>query len=148
MKVVEEKDTVSIAYTGKLDNGEVFADITEQQPFIFTLGNNQAPPSLEQAIIGMAVGDKKTVRLGPEEGYGVRRKELLHTLKRKSINQKISPKPGMILSLSVEKEGKTHQVPATIVEVTKESIVVDYNHPLAGHHLTYDVTIIDIAGSL
>lgn len=148
MKVVKEKDTVAIAYTGKLDNGQVFADVTEHKPFIFTLGNNQAPATLEQAVIGMAIGDKKTIRLGPEEGFGVRRKELLHTLERKSINRKIPPQPGMILSLSIEKEGKSHQIPATIVEVTDDHIVVDYNHPLAGHHLTYDLTVTDIDRSL
>jgi FKBP-type peptidyl-prolyl cis-trans isomerase 2 len=144
MKIVEDNDTVTLTYTGKLENGEIFADITKQQPFILELGNNQAPPTLEQALIGMSVGDTKSIRLDPEEGYGYRRKELLHTLERKSISDKITPKPGMILSLSVEKEGNEHKVPATIVEVNEDTLVVDYNHPLAGHHLTYIVTVIDI----
>jgi FKBP-type peptidyl-prolyl cis-trans isomerase 2 len=148
MKRVEDNDTVTLAYTGTLDNGEVFATITEQQPFILALGKNQAPPTLERALLGMSVGDTKDIRLSPEEGYGPRRKELVHTLDRKSISNKITPKRGMILSLTIEKEGKEHQVPATIIEVNDDSVVVDYNHPLAGHHLTYVLTVIDIGKSL
>jgi FKBP-type peptidyl-prolyl cis-trans isomerase SlpA len=144
MQYVEDKDTVTITYTGKLDNGEVFTTVTDQEPLIITLGNNDAPPTLEQALLGMAVGDKKRIRLPPEEGFGPRRKELLHTLSRKSFSNKIIPTPGMILSLNIEKEGELRQVPATIVEVSNETVVVDYNHPLAGHHLTYDLTVTSI----
>jgi FKBP-type peptidyl-prolyl cis-trans isomerase SlpA len=141
MHYVEDKDTVTIIYTGTLDNGEVFTTITVQEPLIIALGNSDAPPTLEKALLGMAVGDKKIIRLAPEEGFGPRRQELLHTLNRKSFSNKITPTPGMVLSLNIEKEGKQHQVPATIVEVNKDTIVVDYNHPLAGHHLTYNLTV-------
>lgn len=148
MKVVEDKDTVTITYIGKLDNGEVFATITEQQPFVLTLGTQSAPPTLEDALLGMTIGETKSVRLDPEEGFGLRRKDLLQTLDRKAINPEIIPKPGMILSLSVEMDGKEHQIPATIVELSGNTVTVDYNHPLAGHHLTYEVTITDINKSL
>jgi FKBP-type peptidyl-prolyl cis-trans isomerase SlpA len=141
MHYVEDKDIVTITYTGKLDNGEVFTTVTDQKPLMITLGNNDAPPTLEQALLGMAVGDKKIIRLPPEEGFGTRRQELLHTLNRKSFSDKITPVPGMVLSLNVEKEGKQHQVPTTILEVNNDTVVVDYNHPLAGHHLTYDLTV-------
>jgi FKBP-type peptidyl-prolyl cis-trans isomerase SlpA len=144
MKYVEDKDTVSITYTGKLDNGEVFATIDEQKPLVITLGNSDAPPTLEQALLGMAIGDRKSVRLPPEEGFGPRRKELLHTVDRKTFSSKITPAPGMILSLNIEKEGIEHKVPATIIEVNVDTVVVDYNHPLAGHQLTYDLTVTEI----
>jgi FKBP-type peptidyl-prolyl cis-trans isomerase 2 len=141
MEYVEDKDTVSIIYTGKLDNGEVFTTLDEQKPLVITLGNSDAPPTLEQALLGMTVGAKKTVRLPPEEGFGPRRKELLHTVDRKTFGNKLALAPGMLLSLNVEKDGSEHKVPATIIEVNDDTVVVDYNHPLAGHHLTYDLTI-------
>ncbi len=47
----------------------------------------------------------------------------------------------MILSLNIEKDGKQHQVPTTILVVNNDTVVVDYNHPLAGHHLNYDLTV-------
>ena len=148
MHYVEDKDTVTITYTGKLDDGNVFTTVTEENPLIITLGNSDVPPTLEQALLGMAVGDKKSVRLPPEEGFGPRRKELLHSLNRKTFSKKITPVPGMILSLNVEKDGKQHQVPTTVLEVNEETVVVDYNHPLAGHHLTYDLTVTALDKSL
>ena len=148
MDYIEDKDTVTITYTGKLDDGNMFTTITEEKPFILTMGKSEVPPTLEQTLLGMAVGDKKSVRLPPEEGFGPRRKELLHTLNRKSISKKINPVPGMILSVNVEKDGRRHQVPATVLEVNEETLVVDYNHPLAGHHLTYDLTVTALDKSL
>jgi FKBP-type peptidyl-prolyl cis-trans isomerase SlpA len=141
MKYIEDNDTVSIIYTGKLDNGEVFTTVNEQEPLMIALGKSDAPPTLEQALLGMAVGDKKKIRLPPEEGFGDRRKELLHTVNRKSLSNRIIPVPGMILSLNIEKDGIEHKIPATIIEVNDETIVVDYNHPLSGHYLTYDLTV-------
>jgi FKBP-type peptidyl-prolyl cis-trans isomerase 2 len=147
MKYIEDTDIATIIYTGTLDNGEVFTTVSEQKPLIISLGKGDAPPTLEQALLGMAVGDKKKIRLPPEEGFGLRRKELLHTVSRKTFANKITPTPGMILSLKIEKDGTEHQVPTTVVEVNNESVVIDYNHPLAGHHLTYDLTVVAITKS-
>ena len=148
MNHIEMNDTVTITYTGNLDNGEVFATVTDDNPFVLTIGQNQAPPTLEQALVGMNVGDTKKVRVGPDEGFGHRRKELVHSLSRKAISPKIIPQPGMVLSLSIERDGAMHKVPATIIEVSNDKVIVDYNHPLAGHHLTYLLTVIDITKSL
>ena len=71
-------------------------------------------------------------------------KELLHTLNRQSLSDKIKPEPGMILSQTMTKDGEEHTIPATILEVNDDTVLVDYNHPLAGHHLTYDLTVIAI----
>jgi len=144
MKRVEDKNIVTLIYTGKLDNGEVFISVTRETPLIVTIGNGDVPPTLEQALSGMAAGDSKTVRLPPEEGYGPRMKELLHTLNRQSLSDKIKPEPGMILSQTMTKDGEEHTIPATILEVNDDTVLVDYNHPLAGHHLTYDLTVIAI----
>ncbi|MDR3628812.1 MAG: peptidylprolyl isomerase [Desulfocapsaceae bacterium] len=141
---IEDKSVISIIYTGKLDNGEVFISVTREKPLLVTMGNHDIPPSLEQALLGMATGESKKVRLPPEEGFGPRRKELLHSLSRTSFGDKISPAPGMILSQSITKDGEEHKIPATILEVREDTVLVDYNHPLAGHHLTYDLTVLEI----
>ena len=77
----------------------------------------------------------------PEEGYGARQKMLVQELAKSSFNQEIELRPGMILSLKVDRDGQQHTVPATVMEVSDASVTVDYNHPLAGHHLTYEVHI-------
>lgn len=84
------------------------------------------------------------MRVPPEEGYGARQKMLVQEIDRNSFSSKVEPRPGMILSLKVKKDGNEHQVPATVMEVSEEKVIVDYNHPLAGHHLTYEVKILSI----
>lgn len=144
MSQITEKSTITISYTGKLDNGEIFKTVTEEAPLTLTLGNQELPPTLENQLIGLTAGDTVKVRLTPEEGYGARQKLLLQTIDRKSLGQKIDPRPGMILSITVQKDGEQHQVPATVMEIKDDTIEIDYNHPLAGHHLTYNVTILSI----
>jgi FKBP-type peptidyl-prolyl cis-trans isomerase 2 len=144
MKQVEQNDRVTISYTGSLDNGTIFQESNESEPLIITIGNHDIPPTIEQALLGMSAGEKKRVKVEPDEGYGPRRKDLLQTLNRNSLSDRMTPQKGMILSLKVEKDGQTNQVPATVVEVNDDTIVVDYNHPLAGHNLLYDIRVISI----
>ncbi|MEN8188292.1 MAG: peptidylprolyl isomerase [Thermodesulfobacteriota bacterium] len=144
MSVVKENDQITISYTGKLDNGTVFTTVTDKQPQTIVVGNHDVPPTVEKALIGLAPGQSVKVRVEPDEGYGPRRKDLLHTLSQKTFSAKIEPKVGMILSLNIDKDGEDHQVPATVVEVKGDLITVDYNHPLAGHNLTYELTVLSI----
>ena len=144
MATIGDNYKVTMIYEGKLDNGEIFKIITEDQPLQIQIGNSELPPTLEKSLLGMSAGQSKTVRLTPEETYGPRQKVLLQTVKKSNLGKNISPKPGMILSLKVQKEGVEHQIPATIVEIKEKTIVVDYNHPLAGHHLTFNVTILKV----
>lgn len=144
MEQIENQDKVTITYTGKLDSGEVFQTVTANQPLEITIGNQEAPPTLEDALKGMKEGEKKKVRIGPEESYGIRQKDLLQEIKKENLGDNINPTVGAILSLKVEKEGVEHKVPATIIEVKDDTITIDYNHPLAGHHLTYDLQVVKI----
>ncbi len=144
MSTITDNSTITISYIGKLDNGEIFKTVDKDNPLVVTLGNHDLPPTLENALKGLSEGDTKKVRLTPDEGYGGRQKMLLQEISLKSFGDKITPKPGMILSLKIKKEGQAHQVPATVIEIKNDIVTVDYNHPLAGHHLTYEVDILKV----
>lgn len=135
--------TVTITVTGKLDNGEVFYEVPEDKPFTAILGNNDLPPSLENVLSTMNPGESRKVRIPPEEGYGARQKVLLQTIDNQKMVDSLNPVPGMILSLQAEKDGVVQPVPATVIKVEESLITVDYNHPLAGHYLTYEVTLLE-----
>ncbi|MBT8345896.1 MAG: FKBP-type peptidyl-prolyl cis-trans isomerase, partial [Desulfofustis sp.] len=122
----------------------VFIEVPAMQPMKIRLGDSELPPSLEMAVVGMKKGESKKVRVSPDEGYGPRIKDLLHEVPRDTFGDRIDPKPGMVLSQKVEKDGIEQKVPVTVIEVKEDVVVLDYNHPLAGHHLTYEVTIVDI----
>ena len=140
----QKNDTVVLSFTGKLDNGEVFIIQEETKPLLATIGNSDLPPTLEQEIQKMEVGERRKIRVPPEEGFGARQKDLVQTINNQKLIESLNPKPGMILSLKVEKDGVEQQVPATVIEVQGTSVTVDYNHPCAGHHLTYDLVLVEI----
>lgn len=144
MPTIEKNDAVTIAFVGTLDNGAEFMTVTKENPMTVQIGASDLPPTVESGLIGLAEGQTVKIRVSPDEGYGPRQKNLLQTIDNPQFIEKIKPRPGMLLSLKVEKEGKEHQVPATVIEVKDGEVVVDYNHPLAGHHLTYQITVLSI----
>jgi len=144
---IDKNDIVTLAFTGKLDNGTEFMKVSEDKPMDVTVGNSELPPTVENALVGLEVGQSRTVRVSPDEGFGPRMKNLLQTITNKDFIERINPRPGMIVSLKVDRDGQEHQVPATVMEVNEDSVVVDYNHPLAGHHLTYEISILNIQKS-
>lgn len=132
----------SIVVTGKLDNGEVFFSVEEQDPLEVAIGNSDLPPTIEQNLLDMKVGDVRKVRIPPEEGYGPRQKDLLQTIDNQKMIDSLKPMPGMVLSLKIEKDEVEQSVPATVISVEGSQVTVDYNHPLAGHHLTYELKLL------
>lgn len=138
-------DMVVLTFTGSLDNGEVFIASEQDTPSRAIIGNSDLPPTLESAIMEMQVGETRKVRIPPEEGYGQRLKELLQIVDNQNLVDTLHPKPGMIVSLKVVKDGVEQKVPATVMAIDGSKITVDYNHPLAGHHLNYEVTLVEIS---
>lgn len=144
MAKIHPGDSVCLTFTGTLDNGDTFITVSEEDPMWVTIGDNQLPPSLELTVIEMAVGESRKIRVPPEEGYGQRQKDLLQIIDNRQMVEKLQPRPGMILSLRVTRDGVEQQVPATVMAVAGSEVTVDYNHPLAGHHLSYAVRIVDV----
>jgi len=144
MKRARRGDTVRLALKGYLDDGQVIERYTAKKPYQARLGHSRLFPALEDAVVGMVEGEHKTVHLPPEQAYGMRHKDLVHTVNRSVFGSKVEPKPGMILALSLERDGREEQVPATIVEVSGGVVTVDYNHPYAGKPVTYEVTLLKI----
>lgn len=141
MQKVKEGDYVTITYEGVLADGEIFETATEDAPFEFMVGQNSVYPSFESGVIGMQPGETRSITVSSEEAYGPRIEELVQTFERKVFGDRIEPKPGMVVGMTVERDGENHQVPATIVEVAGETVTVDYNHPLAGQDLFYRITL-------
>jgi FKBP-type peptidyl-prolyl cis-trans isomerase SlpA len=138
-------DMVVLTFIGTLDNGEVFITSEQDKPSRAIIGNSDLPPTLEAALTEMQVGETRKVRIPPEEGYGQRLKELLQVIDNQNLVDTLHPKPGMIVSLKVEKDGIEQKVPATVIAIDGSKLTVDYNHPLAGHHLTYEITLVEIS---
>jgi FKBP-type peptidyl-prolyl cis-trans isomerase 2 len=141
MPQVQLLDTVSISYTATLPSGEVIESVPETKPITLVIGSGHIFKAVEASLMGMEPGQSRTVNIQPEDAYGPYYKTLLHEVARSSFSGKIDPQPGMILSLAIEKDGTQQQVPATVLATSKETVTVDYNHPLAGRTITYTVKV-------
>ena len=90
-------------------------------------------------------GRQRRFRIPPEEGYGPRLKDLIHEIPRSSFGEQDNPKTWYdLIPKGLKKKGSQHEIPATIVEVKDDTVTIDYNHPAAGHHLTYEITVLKI----
>lgn len=136
-------DIVAVEYVGTLDNGGVF-DSSESQggPLDFKVGGGQVLQGFEDAILGMEIGDKKTIRLEPSEGYGEYSKNLVETIPRASIpnHEKLTEDTMLLVSLP---DGS--KMPASITVITEETVTLDMNHPLAGEVLHFEIKIVGIS---
>ena len=141
MSKVKDGDTVKVHYTGKLENGDVFDSSREREPFEFTLGNKAVIPGFEKGVIGMGVGDTKTIEILPEEAYGAKQDELVVEVQKTELPDDITPTIGQRLQI---KQQDGNPIVVTITDLTEDSITLDANHPLAGYTLFFDVELVDI----
>lgn len=141
MSKVKDGDTVKVHYTGKLENGDVFDSSREKEPFEFTVGNKAVIPGFEKGVVGMGVGDTKTIEIPPEEAYGAKQDELVVVVNKSEFPDDITPSVGQRLQI---KQQDGNPVIVTITDLTEDSITLDANHPLAGYTLFFDVEIVDI----
>lgn len=141
MHSVQLFDTISVSYVAALPSGEVIESVPENQPVTLVIGSGRILKAVEASLMGMEPGQIRTVHILPEDAYGPYYKGLVQEMARSNFAGRIDPKPGMILSLTVEKDGVEQQVPATVLAASNETITIDYNHPLAGRTITYTVKV-------
>jgi peptidylprolyl isomerase len=134
-------DTVRVHYTGTLSDGTTFDSSEGREPLEFTVGSGQVIPGFDAAVSDLGVGDTTTVVIVAADAYGEHSEEGLQTFPRDAFPPDADPQVGWAVELSAE-DGQ--RVPATVAEVTDESITLDFNHPLAGQDLTFEITLVDV----
>lgn len=142
MKRAKVGDTVKVHYTGKLQNGNVFETSEDRKPKEFTIGQNEIIPGFEKAVVGMEVGESKTVEIPAEEAFGPYRKELVQVIDRNLVPADMEPKEGDRLQ-AVQQNGQ--QLEMTVKAVSTSTLTLDANHVLAGQDLTFDIKLIEVA---
>ena len=141
MVVAKEGSRVKILLEGKLEDGTVFDRTDKNNPIEFTVGEGRMLPKIENAVKGMKVGEKKNIKLKPEEAFGKRREDLIKDVPRNAIALEKEPKAGATLLLRTA-DGRAF--PGTIVKVEKKTLRIDFNHPLAGKNVIITIEIVGI----
>lgn len=137
---VQEGSIVSIEYTLTDDDGKVIDTNVGKEPLTFIQGAGQIVSGLEKELQGLKPGDQRKVRVKPEDGYGMPSQQAFQEMPRDSIPAE-AQKPGINL-MAKGPDGRA--IPIRVHEVKEKTVVVDFNHPLAGKTLNFDVKIRDI----
>ncbi len=137
---VSDGKTVSMEYTLTLENKDVIDTNVGREPLKFTQGSHQIIPGLETALAGMKKGESKQVTVAPEQAYGVPNPEAVQEVPI----DKIPPDARKVGATLQGKDAQGRTVHPRVAEVKEQVVVLDFNHPLAGKTLNFDVKILDI----
>ena len=140
--VAKTGDTVSVYYTGTLDDGTVFDTNENSTPLAFILGKGTVIAGFEEALTGMAVNEIKTVKIPPEKAYGSHNGSLVHILNRSALPSNMTPLAGQYYSIRRTTDGAVSVI--KIINVTPTTIAWDENHELAGKNLTFTLRLVSI----
>ena len=138
---VEKNKVVAFYYTLRLDSGKIYDSTADRKPLHILVGYNQVIPGLENALMGMKIGDKKSGTIEPKDAYGFINEKRVKVFPRNIFPRDINLKKGGIL------RGRTkngQQVKVMVKSYNETEVVLDSNHPLAGKNLSFKTKIVHI----
>ena len=139
MAVAQSGNTVTIHYTGTLEDGTVFDTSKQREPLSFTLGVGQVIPGFDRAVEGMSEGETKTEIIPCDQAYGPRNPQMVFRIER----QRMPPEMSVEVGQQLQFETPTGEpVVAMVLEVSPETVTLDANHPLAGEDLTFEIELV------
>ena len=143
MRQAKSGDKVRVHYTGTLSDGTQFDTSAQRGPLEVSLGIGEIVPGFENAVMGMAEGESKTVTIDPNEAYGQRNPQLVHVVERERLPPEVDIQVGATLQAS---DGEGNVMRLVVVEFDDENVTMDGNHPLAGQALTFELTLVEFVG--
>jgi len=137
---VEKGSKIKVEYTGSFEDGEVF-DASEKhgEPLAFEAGAGMVVPGFDAAVIGMEVGEEKSVTLKPEEAYGEPHPNAVQIVPRDKFPAEAEE--GMVIGVPLP---NGQQIPAKITKIDDKEVTIDMNHPMAGKVLVFKIKIVSI----
>jgi FKBP-type peptidyl-prolyl cis-trans isomerase SlpA len=132
---------VTLHFALRLQDGEVIDSNFERDPATFVVGDGNLLPGFEKAIFGLTEGDKKTLTISPEQGFGQRNPNNMQEFPRSEFSSDIELREGLVLSFS---DAQKTELPGVVSHFDEDVVIVDFNHPLAGRDIVFDVAILKI----
>ena len=139
MSAAKKGDKVKLSYQLKLENGTAFETSDTHGPLEFVVGEGQVMAPLEEGVIGMSPGESKVIQVPSEQGYGPRKEERVFQMAK--TKAPAFYEVGKTVTV-YRADGKAISV--KVVGENEEAFIIDGNHPLAGHDLTFELTLIAV----
>lgn len=133
--------TVTLHLSLTLEDGRIAESTFGGEPHTFTVGDGSLLPGLELALYGLRRGDTQRVLLHPAQAYGLRDPAKRRQMPRSAFAPDLDLEPGFIIGFT---GSAGEELPGTILTVAENAVDIDFNHPLAGHAVTFEVQIIDV----
>ena len=142
MSKAQNGNNVTIHYVGTLDDGKEFDNSKVRgEPMSFQLGSGQVIPGFNSEVLGMSPGETKEFSIPCGEAYGDRKEEAVQYVPIASFPEGFEFEPGMMIQ-GTSPDGQAFQ--AKIVGLSDDTVTVDFNHPLAGKDLNFDIEVVEI----
>ena len=140
MKKVTSTDTVVVNYTGRLEDGTIFdSSLNEgREPLTATLGQGQLISGFENGLVGMSIGDKKTIEIESSDAYGELNEDLIVSIPRNQVPEEIE------VGHMLQGFGPNGPINVKVLEIQEETVKIDGNHPLAGKKLIFDLELVNV----
>ncbi len=137
---IQDNSFVAIDYKLTLDSGEVVDESEAGKPLGFLYGCGQLIPGLERQMAGMGVGDTAKLTVEAEEGYGPYQDELVRPIPKANFPDDVALQPGMVF----QGTGPHGPVAIRVKAVEDDKVMADFNHPLAGERLNFEITVAEV----
>ncbi|WP_369602872.1 FKBP-type peptidyl-prolyl cis-trans isomerase [Hahella sp. SMD15-11] len=136
-----EGTRVTLHFALRLENGEVVDSTFERKPAVFEFGDGNLPEGFESYVRGMRAGERKRVQVPPEKAFGMPNPNNVQTFSRSDFPADVALEKGLVMSFADARHG---EVPGVISAVDGDEVVVDFNHPLAGRTLDFEIQVIAV----
>ncbi len=131
---------VSLVFSLELESGEVI-DATSDQGAEFTVGDGNLLPGFEKAMFGLKAGEKRRLEIKAENGFGIPDPENIRRMKRSQFKPNMELAAGLMMSFA---DAQNTELPGVILDVDEDYVEIDFNHPLSGKTLIFDVEILAV----
>ncbi len=138
---IQAGSNVSLFFNLSLADGTLVDGTEEGDPMTFTLGDGTMIEGLELALLGLKSGDKQTLSIPPETGFGFSDPQAIQWMPLTDFPAELKPEAGQIMNFTLP---NGEEVPGAILELEKKRVKVDFNHPLAGLEVVFAVEIIEV----
>lgn len=131
---------VTLHFALKLDNGDVVDSTFDKKPATFKVGDGNLLPGFEQALYGLQAGDRRTLSIAPEQGFGQPNPQNVQVMPRSQF-QDMELSEGLLIIFN---DAANTELPGVVKTFDAQQVTIDFNHPLAGKALAFDVEVIDV----
>jgi FKBP-type peptidyl-prolyl cis-trans isomerase SlpA len=141
LSIVNESEVLMHFSIRLSDGSAVDSTKISNKPAKFVMGDGSLTPGFEDCLLGLQVGQSETFTLAPESAFGVPNPDNIHHLELSKFSSDVPAEIGTIISF---KQPNGEELPGIIREIIADSVTVDFNHPLAGQTVTFEVDVLEV----